>query len=107
MEAPVIAATIAAITALVAVVVGLASYLNVLGLVVTTLAASLMWLYPPRIAYYTEKGAPHIQWVNSSLPAKATIGKWQMRLSKTAPVLLCIGFALQLPSAVISAWPIR
>lgn len=76
--------------------------LNALGLIITTGAAFLMWRFPPRSAYFTEKGEPVVQWVGSSLEEKTSIGKWQVRLSRLAPFLLTLGFALQMPAAVVA-----
>ena len=81
--------------------------LNVLGLIVTTGAAFLMWRFPPRGAYFTEKGEPVVQWMGSSSEEKTSIGKWQVRLSKLAPFFLTLGFTLQLPAAVVSVLAAR
>lgn len=81
--------------------------LNAIGLLITTCAAFLMWRYPPRLAYFTEKGEPHFQWVGDSSPEHVSSGRWQRRFSRLAPVLLTIGFALQLPAAVVAAWPAK
>ena len=78
--------------------------LNLVGLVLTVAAAFLMWYFPPRTAYYTEDGAQVVQWTNNPKPEKARIGWLQARRSEWAPFVLGVGFALQLPSAVLSVW---
>ena len=76
--------------------------LNLVGLVVTAIAAFMMWCYPPRMAYYNEKGEQVMQWTSNAQPQKERIGKLQTRLSKWASFILAIGFALQFPSAIVA-----
>lgn len=80
----------------------IAAYLNVLGLLLTTVAALVMWAFPPRMRYYTDKGEPVVTWTDVAYPSQVIKGRFQARLSKVGPVLLACGFALQLPNALIA-----
>jgi hypothetical protein len=76
--------------------------LNLIGLLVALVAALLMYYFPPRLLQYTEKGEPVINWVANPDEKKKAIGRWQMRASKYAPLLLCLGFLIQLIALLIS-----
>lgn len=80
----------------------IAPALQVAGLVVTTVAAALMGLYPPRVQQYTARGEPFYSWIDSRQPTKASTGRRQVLLSRLGPWLLAVGFVLQLPSAVLA-----
>ena len=76
------------------------SLLNIAGLFMSTLAAGLMYYFPPRVQLYTEKGEPHFNWVGNPTSEGTSRGKWQSRLAQGGPRLLFIGFALQLTGAI-------
>ena len=76
--------------------------LNLLGLILTVVSAFLMWLYPPRMRYFTEEGSQVVQFINNARLENEAIGKRQAILSKIAPLLLALGFGLQLPLAIVS-----
>jgi hypothetical protein len=76
--------------------------LNVIGLVLATIAAVLMSFFPPRVRLYTEKGESFTQWTSDAKEEKRSLGMWQARLSKSGPVLLVVGFVLQLIAAFVS-----
>ena len=79
--------------------------LNLIGLAITTVAALLMWRYPPRVTYFTENGEVKVQWTSNADPAKSKLGVRQVRLSKLALFLLFLGFFLQLSAATLAVWP--
>ncbi len=80
--------------------------LNVIGLLISTAAAVLMYYFPPRVLQYTEKGEPQITFVGNSTEQGKRVGAWQGRWSKVAPALLALGFLLQLFAALIPVlWP--
>lgn len=73
--------------------------LNVLGLIVSTIAAVIMFYYPPRVRAFTEEGSENISWINNPKPEYAPRGKRQIYFGKVGPGLLGIGFFLQLSAA--------
>ena len=77
--------------------------INAVGLAISTIAAVLMYYFPPSVILYTEKGEPHINFVGNSTEKGRRWGKWQLYLSKAAPWLLAFGFFLQLIAAVMPA----
>lgn len=79
------------------------SMLNVAGLIVSTLAAALMYYFPPRLSQYTEKGEPISVWVANPTDEGKRIGPVQGRLAKAAPALLAFGFFLQLWAAILAS----
>ena len=80
----------------------IAWFLNVLGLVLTTVAAVLMYYYPPRnITQYTNEGEAQVQWVATATPQGRAKASRQARLSRAAPFLLAAGFVLQLVAALL------
>jgi hypothetical protein len=76
--------------------------LNLIGLLLALVAALLMYYFPPRLLQYTEKGEPIVNWFGNPDEKKKTIGRWQMRASKYAPILLSFAFLLQLIGAILS-----
>ena len=76
--------------------------LNVAGLIVSTVAAVLMYYFPPRVQLVTEKGEPVVTWTSNARPEKQSLGKWQARLSKVGPAVLVVGFLMQLTAAFLS-----
>jgi hypothetical protein len=76
--------------------------LNVAGLVLNTIAAGLMYYFPPRVQQFTEKGEAFLTFVSNPKEQKASVGKRQARLTKVGPGLLALGFGLQLVSAFLS-----
>jgi len=74
-------------------------FLNVFGLVLSTIAAGIMFYYPPRVRAFTETGAETISWLNNPNPKNAAVGKRQIFFGKVGPALLGIGFLLQLSAA--------
>jgi len=76
--------------------------LNVVGLVISTIAAALMFYFPPRVQMYTEEGAAVFTWTNAPTEKGKAIGKRQIHLAKVGPFLLILGFFLQLVAAWIS-----
>ena len=77
--------------------------LNVAGLIVSTVAAGLMYYFPPRVQLFTEKGEPIVTLTSNAKQEKQSLGKWQARLSKVAPAMLAAGFLMQLAAACLSA----
>jgi len=82
-------------------IVSVTSLLNITGLFMSTLAAGLMYYFPPRVQLFTDKGEPHFNWVGNPTSDGAFRGEWQSRLAKAGPRLLFIGFAMQLAGAII------
>lgn len=80
----------------------IAPALQVAGLVITTAAAALMGVYPPRVRQYSPDGQAHVTWVTPVATDMARTGRRQVLLSKVGPWLLAVGFVLQLPSAVLA-----
>ena len=78
----------------------LAWWLNVAGLGLTTVAAMLMYFFPPAVISYTAKGEGAVTFVGNPSEEGKRIGIRQRRYSKAAILLLAIGFALQLVSAM-------
>lgn len=83
----------------------LVAILNLIGLTLTVVAALLMWYFPPRVASYNENGAQFVQWTNAPKPEKVKVGKLHARLARFAPLVLALGFLLQLPSAIAALMP--
>lgn len=78
----------------------MAWWLNIIGLVLSTIAAGLMYYYPPRgIVQYTEAGAPQVNFIGNPVPGGKRASSQQRALSRLAPCLLAFGFLLQLISA--------
>lgn len=70
--------------------------INLLGLAVSTLAAVIMYYFPPRgITQYTDIGEPHFTWAGSKVPGGESRAYWHGIMSKVSPAVLAIGFALQ------------
>jgi hypothetical protein len=76
--------------------------LNIVGLAFNTIAAILMYYFPPRVQLFTEKGESLVMWLSNSNEKKAAIGKRQILLAKFGPALLALGFSLQLVSVFLS-----
>lgn len=80
-----------------------APHLNVAGLVLTTVAAVLLALYPPRVAQYTQKGERVVQvvtWVSTAQDVTLLRGRVQLWLSRLGPWILALGFVCQVPNAL-------
>jgi hypothetical protein len=75
---------------------------NVIGLGTNTVAAILMYFYPPRVAQFTAKGEGVVNFVSATTEEGKRKGAWQRRLSKFALVLLGLGFFLQFIAALLS-----
>ena len=78
--------------------------LNIVGLAFSTVAAVLMYYFPPRITYFTEKGEPYVQWTGKASDECKSLGVWQVRMSKTSTILLALGFFFQMLGAIIPIW---
>jgi len=68
---------------------------------VATIAAALMFYFPPRVVLYTEKGEPEASWVGNTTEPGKRLGKRQAFFSKLGPGLLILGFALQLVGVIL------
>jgi len=79
----------------------IASYLNVSGLIVSALAAGLMFYYPPDTPRYTKDGAGVVNWVSNSTEQGKRIGARQRLFSRFALLLLAAGFILQLIATLL------
>jgi hypothetical protein len=77
-------------------------WLNVIGLVINTAAAVIVFFYPPVVTQFTAKGEPFITVVANPTEEGKRKGPWQRRLPRFALCLLGIGFLLQLLSALFS-----
>ena len=78
------------------------STLNILGLVISTLSALLMYYYPPRdTTQYSDAGEPQFNWVGQKVEGGEAKAQLQRRLSVASPAFLAIGFALQLWAALL------
>lgn len=78
-------------------------WLNVVGLSVSTVAAIVIYYYPPRVQLFTKKGEPVFTWVANPTPQGVSRGALQSRLSRLSPILLALGFILQLVATILSA----
>jgi hypothetical protein len=74
-------------------------WLNVFGLGMNTVAAALMYFYPPTVTQFTAKGEPVIDFVANPTEEGKRKGARQRCLSKFALFLLGGGFSLQFLSA--------
>jgi hypothetical protein len=75
-------------------------YLNVSGLVLSTIAAVLMYYFPPRgLVQYTDDGQPQVSFVANPVQRGAQVARRQRILSRLSPCLLGLGFVMQLVSA--------
>lgn len=80
--------------------------MNIVGLCANTIAAGLMYYFPPRgITLYADDGSPIALWQASPSEEGRRKAKVHKSLSRSAPVLLAAGFGLQLVSALFQAWP--
>jgi hypothetical protein len=77
-------------------------WLNVFGLGINTVAAALMYFYPPAVTQFTAKGEPLINFFANPTEEGKRKGPWQRRLSRFALFLLGGGFLLQFLSAFFS-----
>ena len=76
--------------------------INIIGLVISTIAAALMYYVPPRgVTQYTDAGAPHATWTAAPTSNGKAIARRQKLLSRVSPILLAAGFALQLFAALL------
>jgi hypothetical protein len=72
-----------------------------LGLVLGTIAAGLMFWFPPSLASYTEEGQRHAAFVHPSTEEGRRIGRRQAKLSWLGPLMLALGFILQAAAMVL------
>lgn len=80
--------------------------MNIVGLCINTVAAGLMYRFPPRgITLYAGDGSPIALWQASPTSEGRRKAKVHESLSRSALVLLAAGFGLQLASALFQAWP--
>ena len=77
-------------------------WLNLVGLCLVTLAAGLMYVFPPRIPRFTEKGEPFVEWIENPSVQRVPFWKTQRFFSRLAPALLLAGFLFQLAAALTS-----
>jgi hypothetical protein len=75
--------------------------LNLLGLIIATLGAVLMYWYPPIISQYTPDGRSIIPFAAEATEASKRLAKWQNIYSKSGPVLLALGFLSQLSALIL------
>jgi len=73
-----------------------AQTLNTAGLVIGFFAALFMAFFPPRVRQYTTHGTTAFTFTSDPNPTLRWRGKSQLALSITAPVMLAVGFLLQL-----------
>lgn len=78
-----------------------AAHLNFLGLIVSGLSAVWMIYAPPRVRQFTPEGQLVITVTSNALPEGAARGRLQAAWW-LGPLLLLIGFALQIPAAWIA-----
>lgn len=76
--------------------------MNVVGLFISTVAAVLMYYFPPRGVLYSETGEPVVTWVGDPTEEGMAKGRWQARISRLSPCLLALGFSLQLLAALLA-----
>src|SRR2546425_10490698 len=78
--------------------------LNAVGLLVTLIAALILWWYPPLFAPpYTEGGEGKLTVIVPATPeGKQYAEEWKQR-AWWGPVLLVVGFAFQFVAGVVSA----
>ena len=75
--------------------------LNVTGLAITTIAACLMFFFPPVVTVlYTDKGERVISWVGATSDKDRKVAARRRRLSQSAVGLLVLGFLLQFLAAL-------
>jgi hypothetical protein len=61
-----------------------------------------MYYFPPKgLTQYTPEGAAEVQWVNNATADGKAKGVRQARLSRLSPLILALGFALQLTAAIL------
>ena len=65
-------------------------WLNVSGLVIGTIAAVLMFYFPPRLEIYTPEGARDFNWTTEPTEEGRRIAQRQAFWAKAAPVLLVL-----------------
>ncbi len=82
--------------------------LNVVGLLITVVAAFVLYLYPPRFTpAYTESGEQKVTLINPTTPeGKAYAEQWG-RYAWWGPVLLIVGFLAQFLAAMLGSPFIR
>ncbi len=69
---------------------------TIAGLFLGAVSAVLMWLFPPHIQRFSEKGEPLVTWRAAPIEEKKRIGRLQIQIAKFAPLLLVFAFLLQL-----------
>jgi hypothetical protein len=73
---------------------------NITGLCLVTLAAVIMWFYPPEMTVVTDRGEPVVNFTGRTTPEAMKMARMQWYLRRIGPTLLVIGFALQLSAAL-------
>ena len=75
-------------------------WLNVFGLVLNTIAAVVILVYPPQVTRYTAKGEGVFTLVGNVTEEGRRIGRLQQWMSRAGLVLLAVGFFCQLIAAI-------
>lgn len=75
--------------------------LNIVGLTLSTVAAILMYWFPPSIIQFTDRGERQVQWTGpETLEGKKHYAR-QRCWSRVSVLLLALGFFLQLLAALL------
>lgn len=77
--------------------------LDIVSLCIGAVAALVMFFYPPRINAVAEKGEPAVTFVVPPTPESVAAAKRYTRLARLGPLLLLIGFLMQLVRAILAA----
>jgi hypothetical protein len=75
--------------------------LNVFGLAITTIAACLMFFFPPVVPACTDKGEWVISWVSATSDKDRKVAARRRRFSRFAVGLLMLGFLILLLAALL------
>ena len=74
--------------------------MNIIGLSLVTLAALIMWIYPPNVAQVTDEGAPLLGFTANPTRESVASARYQKLLRRLGPAFLVAGFGLQLWAAL-------
>jgi hypothetical protein len=78
--------------------------LNIIGMSLTTIAAGMMYYYPPQgLRSFNRAGRPIFEFTDEPSPADTAKALRSKHLSRAAPAVLALGFGLQLLSAILQA----
>ena len=75
---------------------------NIVGLLISAVAAFLMYRFPMRVVNYMQDGRRVVDFVKEPTEEGKAHAKWQLFWERFAPCFLALGLLLQFSSAVMA-----